>query len=116
MRTAPSGRRYLVIDDPGIEPAELARQAQRIGAELGAVVAVLLPGDGDGDVTQRIGISVPASAGAAADARQLLQEVLAETGGRGGGSASFAQGGFTGPANRHELAARLWDVLGRAVS
>ncbi|HEY2549904.1 MAG TPA: alanine--tRNA ligase [Streptosporangiaceae bacterium] len=110
VRTAPSGKRYLVIDDPGIDPSELARRAQQISAELGAVVAMLLLGDGDS--TQRIGISVPAH-GADADARQLLRDVLAATGGRGGGSASFAQGGLSGPADRPALLARLWDVLGR---
>jgi alanyl-tRNA synthetase len=42
----------------------------------------------------------------------VLQQVLAVTGGRGGGSATFAQGGGTEPADLPEVAARIGAALG----
>ncbi len=87
--TAPSGQRYVIAEDPGIEPASLAAEARRLSGELDAVAVVLLPDVRAGSL--RIGVSVPAAG--QADARAVLRQVLAVTGGRGGGSRSFAQGG-----------------------
>jgi len=89
VATAPSGQRYVIAEDPGIEPASLAAEARRLSGELDAVAVVLLPDVRAGSL--RIGVSVPAAG--QADARAVLRQVLAVTGGRGGGSRSFAQGG-----------------------
>jgi len=116
VRAAPSGQRYIIIPDPGIELASLAREARRLSRELDAVAVLLLPDPGPGSL--RIGVSVPGTAAAAAgaegqlDARAVLQQVLAVTGGRGGGSATFAQGGGTQPADLPEVTARIAAALG----
>lgn len=109
VRATQSGRRYLILADPGIETGALAREAGRLSAGLDAVAVLLLPA---ADGTLRIGVSVPPAG--ALDARALLRRVLAVTGGRGGGSARFAQGGGTEPAEPAAAAARIAEALGLA--
>ncbi|MGH3397665.1 MAG: DHHA1 domain-containing protein, partial [Streptosporangiaceae bacterium] len=109
VRTAPSGQRYLIAAQPGLAPADLARESRRISAELEAV-AVLLAPDAEAD-SARIGVSVPPGA-AGLDARALLNQVLAATGGRGGGSARFAQGGGIPAAEPPALTAQVAAALG----
>ena len=115
VRVAPSGQRYVIISDPGIELASLAREARRLSRELDAAAVLLLPDPESGSL--RVGVSVPETAAAATsaagqlDARAVLQQVLAVTGGRGGGSATFAQGGGAQPADLPEVAARMAAAL-----
>ena len=108
VRAGRSGQRYVIAADPGVAPADLAREARRLGAELDAVAVVLVPDAETG--LARIGVSVPASA-ASLDARALLDQILAATGGRGGGSGQFAQGGGI-PAELPALEAQVAAALG----
>ena len=48
-------------------------------------------------------------------AKALLQGLLAVTGGKGGGSAAFAQGGGPVPDDVPGVISRIWDVLGSSV-
>jgi alanyl-tRNA synthetase len=118
VRTAPSGRRYLVASDPGLVPSDLPGQARRLAGDLDATVVLVLPDQESGSL--RIGVSVPSDVSAQAPATDVLDRVLAATGGHGGGSATFAQGGgvsFTrgGPAvsdNLSGIVSRIWRSLG----
>ena len=94
-----SGTRYVIATSPDGDLPGLPAAARRLSGELDALAIVLLPGDGDGGL--RVGVAVPPGLAAALDARRELDRVLAVTGGRGGGSAVFAQGGgleITDPA------------------
>jgi alanyl-tRNA synthetase len=112
VRTAPSGQRYVIAAEPGIELADLAREARRLSGELDAVTVLLLPDPRSGSL--RVGVSVPGSAASAGqpDARAVLRQVLSVTGGRGGGSAAFAQGGGTEPADPRQAVTRIRAALG----
>jgi alanyl-tRNA synthetase len=112
VRTAPSGQRYVIAADPGIELADLAREARRLSGELDAVTVFLLPDPRSGSL--RVGVGVPGSGAAAGqpDARAVLRQVLAVTGGRGGGSTAFAQGGGTEPADPRQVIPRIRAALG----
>ena len=112
LRTAPDGQRYVIASDPGIELAGLARTATRLSGELDAIVVLLLPDEPSGSL--RVGVGVPAAAASAGqlDARTVLRQVLAVTGGRGGGSAAFAQGGGTKAGDTSEIVARLRSASG----
>jgi alanyl-tRNA synthetase len=107
VQAGPDGQRYVLVTDPGVEPADLPREAARLSSELGAVAVVLLP---DAD-SPRVGVSVPAGPGAP-DARETLATILAATGGRGGGSARFAQGGGLRPGDPAATAATIAGALG----
>jgi len=109
VRAAPSGQRYVVAEDADIEPAGLAAEARRLSAELDAVAVLLLPDAQAGLL--RVGVSVPAAAGRL-DARVVLRQVLAVTGGRGGGSRAFAQGGGAKLADLPSVIARIHAALG----
>ncbi|MFE3885925.1 alanine--tRNA ligase [Streptomyces lydicus] len=107
VRESVSGHRHVVVADPPLDPKQLAEEATRLGEELGAVVVFLLP---DGAGSFRIGMGVPKNLTPQADAKALLGRVLAVTGGRGGGSARFAQGGgVTGALT--DVTATIGDVL-----
>ncbi len=110
VRTAPSGRRYLVVSDAGLGPAGLPGQAGRLAAELDAIVVLLLPGPGDDSL--RVGVSVPAALAGEVPATAVLDRVLAVTGGRGGGSALFAQGGGAVARDLPAVITRIWRALG----
>jgi alanyl-tRNA synthetase len=110
VRTAPTGQRYLVASDPGLGPAELPGEARRLAAELDAAVVLLLPDPGSGSL--RVGVSVPDDLAAQAPATDVLDRVLAVTGGRGGGSAAFAQGGGARPDDLPGLESRVRAALG----
>jgi len=113
VRVAPSGHRYVVVQDPDIELPDLAREARRLASELSAVVVLLLPDPEDGSL--RIAVSVPAALTEQVPATSVLDQVLAVTGGRGGGSAAFAQGGGAEPAGLPDAVSRIWTVLGLGV-
>jgi alanyl-tRNA synthetase len=93
-----------------MEVAALAREATRLSGELDAVVVLLLPDESSGSL--RVGVSVPAAAAGQLDARTVLRQVLAVTGGRGGGSAAFAQGGGAEAGDSREIVARLRSAFG----
>jgi alanyl-tRNA synthetase len=109
VRTAASGQRYLIAAQPGLAPADLARESRRLSTELDAVTVLLAP-DAEAD-SARIGVSVPPGA-ADLDARAMLEQILAATGGRGGGSARFAQGGGIPSAEPPVLTAQVAAALG----
>jgi alanyl-tRNA synthetase len=109
VRTAPSGQRYLIAAQPGLAPADLARESRRLSADLDAVAVLLAPDAEAGSA--RIGVGVPPGA-AGLDARSVLDQVLAATGGRGGGSAQFAQGGGIQSADPPVLTAQVAAALG----
>jgi alanyl-tRNA synthetase len=120
VRTAPSGRRYLVVSEPALVPSDLPGRARRLAGELDATVVLLLPDPQAG--LMRIGVSVPGELTAETPATAVLDRVLAVTGGRGGGNATFAQGGvsFTGGdrATGDDLSgvvSRIWSSLGEGV-
>jgi alanyl-tRNA synthetase len=108
VRVSPSGQRYLVVQEPGIEQSDLAREASRLSGELQAVVVLLLS---DESGSLRVGVSVPKALAPSIEAKAVLQQVLAVTGGRGGGSATFAQGGGTKPDDLPAVVSGIWDVL-----
>ena len=111
VRIGPAGQRFVVAADPGLAPADLAREVPRLSADLDAVAVVLAPEAETGSA--RIGVGVPAGA-ESLDARALLDQILAQTGGRGGGSARFAQGGGIPSADRAALTERVAAALGLA--
>jgi alanyl-tRNA synthetase len=114
VRTGPSGHRYAVLSDPGLGLPELPREARRLASELDAVVVLLLPDPQAGSL--RAGVSVPGGLAARIPATTVLARVLAVTGGRGGGSATFAQGGGPAPDDLPGLTSRIWDAVGIGLS
>jgi alanyl-tRNA synthetase len=110
VRATPSGQRYLVVSDPALGPSDLPGEARRLAAELDAAIVLLLPDIPSGAL--RIGVSVPDDLAAAAPATDVLDRVLAVTGGRGGGSAAFAQGGGARADDLPGLESRIRAALG----
>ena len=110
VRADRSGHRYLVVSDPGLGPADLPAQARQLSSDLDAVVVLLLPDAGEGSL--RAGVGVPAALTAQVPATEVLDRVLAVTGGRGGGSASFAQGGGARADDLPGTVSRIWAALG----
>jgi alanyl-tRNA synthetase len=110
VRADRSGHRYLVVSDPGLGPADLPAQARQLSSDLDAVVVLLLPDAGEGSL--RAGVGVPAALTAQIPATEVLDRVLAVTGGRGGGSASFAQGGGARADDLPGTVSRIWAALG----
>jgi alanyl-tRNA synthetase len=108
VRTAPSGHRYLVVSDPGLGPSDLPAQARQLSSALDAVVVLLLPPAEDGFL--RVGVSVPLTA--QVPATGVLDRVLAVTGGHGGGSPAFAQGGGAKSSDLPGIERRIWTALG----
>jgi alanyl-tRNA synthetase len=107
VRVTSSGVRCLVLSDPGIGASDLPREATRLAEELAAVVVLLLS---DASFL-RTGVGVPSGLAAQVPATAVLEQVLAVTGGRGGGSAAFAQGGGPEPDDLPGIVARIWEVL-----
>ncbi len=110
VRTGRSGHRYLVATDPGLGPSGLPGQAGRLASELDAVVVLLLPDPQAGLL--RTGVSVPNGLAAQVPATTVLDRVLAVTGGRGGGSAAFAQGGGPWVDDLPAAISRIREALG----
>jgi alanyl-tRNA synthetase len=110
VRADPSGQRYLVVSDPGLGPADLPAQARQLSTDLDAVVVLLLPDAGEGSL--RAGVGVPDVLTAQIPATEVLDRVLAVTGGRGGGSPSFAQGGGARADDLPGTVSRVWAALG----
>jgi alanyl-tRNA synthetase len=110
VRTTPSGHRYLVASEPGIALRDLPAEARRLTRDLDAVVVLLLPDPGEG--TLRVGVGVPAGLAGQVPATSVLDQVLAVTGGRGGGSAIFAQGGGARADDLPGTVSRVWAALG----
>jgi alanyl-tRNA synthetase len=110
VRTTPSGQRYLVTSGLDLEVSGLPAQSRSLAAELDAVVVLLLPDPETGSL--RVGVSVPDALAAQFPATAVLDRVLAVTGGRGGGSATFAQGGGAAPDDLPGVTSRIWDAVG----
>jgi alanyl-tRNA synthetase len=110
VRADRSGQRYLVVSDPGLGPADLPAQARQLSSDLDAVVVLLLPDASEGSL--RTGVGVPDALTARLPATEVLDRVLAVTGGRGGGSASFAQGGGARTDDLPGTLSRIWAALG----
>jgi alanyl-tRNA synthetase len=110
VRIDPAGHRYLVTEDPDIDVSDLPGEARRLAGEFSAVVVLLRPDAGDGSL--RIGVAVPGPLTAQVPATAVLDRVLAVTGGRGGGSPAFAQGGGAEPGDLPGAVARISAVLG----
>jgi alanyl-tRNA synthetase len=110
VRADRSGRRYLVACEPDVSLADLPVQARRLGRELDAVVVLLLPDPQEGSL--RVGVGVPGDLAAQLPATAVLDRVLAVTGGRGGGSAGFAQGGGALPEDLPAAVPRIYAALG----
>jgi alanyl-tRNA synthetase len=110
VRAGRSGHRYLVVSDAGIGPSDLPARARQLSAELDAAVVLLLPAAEDGFL--RVGVGVPAALATQIPATEVLDRVLAVTGGRGGGSARFAQGGGANGDELSHIEARIWAALG----
>jgi alanyl-tRNA synthetase len=107
VRLTSAGHRFVVVEDPDLAVADLASQARQLSRELDAVAVLLLP-----DTQQlRIGVSVPDALVPHIPATGLLDSVLAVTGGRGGGSATFAQGGGGQPADMPDVVAAVQEAL-----
>jgi alanyl-tRNA synthetase len=114
VRTTPSGQRYLVTSDLDLDVSGLPAQARRLAAELNAAVALLLL-DGEAG-SLRVGVSVPDALAARFPATEVLDRVLAVTGGRGGGNATFAQGGGSERDDLPGITPWIWDAVGAALS
>jgi alanyl-tRNA synthetase len=110
VHTAPSGHRYLVASDPGLGVPGLPAQSRRLAADLDAIVVLLLPDPEAGAL--RVGVSVPDALAGQVPATSVLDQVLAVTGGRGGGSPVFAQGGGARSDDVAGLESRVWAALG----
>jgi alanyl-tRNA synthetase len=109
VRTDPSGQRYLVTGDPDLGVSGLPAQSRRLAAELDAIVVLLLPDPEAGSL--RVGVSVPDALAGQVPATSVLDRVLAVTGGRGGGSAVFAQGGGARSDDPPGTVSRVWAML-----
>ena len=110
VRADRSGRRYVVASDPSLRPADLPAQARRLSGDLDAVVVLLLPDAGDGSL--RVGVSVPGGLAGQVPATGVLDRILAVTGGHGGGSPTFAQGGGAKLDDLPGTEERIWAALG----
>ncbi|MEP7024584.1 MAG: DHHA1 domain-containing protein, partial [Actinomycetota bacterium] len=112
--TGPDGTRYVIVPGADIELPVLPAAAKRLSAELQAVAILLLPDTETGAL--RVGVSVPpgSSGTRLLDAREVLRQVLTVTGGRGGGSAAFAQGGGADLGDPASAASKLRAALGLA--
>ncbi len=110
VRAGRSGDRYLVVSDAGLAPADLPAEARRLSGDLSAVVVLLVPDTAEG--TLRVGVGVPDTLTARLPATEVLDRVLAVTGGHGGGSASFAQGGGAKLGDLPGTEHRVWAELG----
>jgi alanyl-tRNA synthetase len=110
VRADRSGQRYLVATAPGLEVPGLPAEARRLAADLDAIVVLLLPDAEEGSL--RAGVAVPATLTAQVPATEVLDRLLAVTGGRGGGSASFAQGGGATADTLSGTVSRVWAALG----
>jgi alanyl-tRNA synthetase len=110
VRTDRSGHRYLVTSDPDLDVSGLPAQARSLAAGLDATVVLLLPDAGTGSM--RVGVGVPAALTTQAPATEVLNRVLAVTGGHGGGSPAFAQGGGAKPGDLSGVEHRIWAALG----
>jgi alanyl-tRNA synthetase len=108
VRTDPSGQRYLVAEEPDLDVPDLPREARRLAGELSAVVVLLLPGPG----SLRVGVAVPVALTTRVTATEVLDRVLAVTGGHGGGSATFAQGGGAEAGDVPGVISRIGTALG----
>jgi alanyl-tRNA synthetase len=110
VRADATGQRYLVVSAPDLDVSALPAQARRLAAELDAIVVLLLP-DQQSD-SLRIGVSVPDALTGQLPATAVLDQVLGVTGGRGGGSAGFAQGGAAKVNDLPATVGRIHEVLG----
>ena len=110
VQADPSGRRYLVAADPDLGPSGLPGEARRLASELDAVVVLVLPDPQAGLL--RVGVGVPGDLAVPVAATAVLDRVLAVTGGRGGGSAGFAQGGGPQADDLTAAIARIREALG----
>ncbi|HEX3924722.1 MAG TPA: alanine--tRNA ligase, partial [Streptosporangiaceae bacterium] len=110
VRPGPAGRRYLVVSDPDLDVSGLPAQSRRLASELDAIVVLLLPSAADGSL--RVGVSVPGALTGSSPATAVLDQVLSVTGGRGGGSAAFAQGGGAAAGDLPATIARVHEALG----
>jgi alanyl-tRNA synthetase len=99
-----------VASEPDIALPDLPAQARLIASELEAVAVLLVPDRHAGSL--RVGVSVPGALSARISATAVLEQVLAVTGGRGGGSATFAQGGAAEPDDLPSVVARIRAALG----
>lgn len=109
VHVSPTGHRYLVVHDRQIEPSELAPETKRLGAELD-VATVLLLSDAE-TRSLRIAVHVPERLVPTFDASAILRDVLAVTGGRGGGSPVFAQGGGVASVDQATVIDAAWLAL-----
>jgi alanyl-tRNA synthetase len=107
-----SGTRYVVATSPDGDLPGLPAAARRLSGELDALAIVLLPGAGNGGL--RVGVAVPPGLAVALDARRELDRVLAVTGGRGGGSAVFAQGGGLELTDPGEVTSQITDAYSKS--
>ena len=99
-----------MVSDPDLDVSGLPAQSRRLASELDAIVVLLLPSAADGSL--RVGVSVPDALTGSSPATAVLDQVLSVTGGRGGGSPSFAQGGGAAAADLDQTIARIGDTLG----
>jgi alanyl-tRNA synthetase len=109
VRTDRSGHRYLVTSDPDLDVSGLPTQAQRLAADLDATVVLLLPDAAAGSM--RVGVGVPAGLTGQVPATGVLNRVLAVTGGHGGGSPAFAQGGGATAGDPSDIEHRIRAAL-----
>jgi alanyl-tRNA synthetase len=109
VRVTPAGHRVVVAEDSGIVVPDLPSQARQLADELDAVAVLLLPDSQGGSL--RVGVSVPGALASQLPATAVLDQVLAVTGGRGGGSATFAQGGGAIPDDIPGVVSRVREVL-----
>ncbi|HTZ23036.1 MAG TPA: alanine--tRNA ligase [Streptosporangiaceae bacterium] len=110
VRTDASGQRYLVTTAADLDVPGLPAEARRLAADLDAIVVLLLP-DAEA-ASMRVGVGVPATLTAQVPATEVLDRVLAVTGGHGGGSPAFAQGGGAKPGDLPGVEDRIWAALG----
>jgi alanyl-tRNA synthetase len=109
VRVTPAGHRVVVAEDADIAVPDLPSQARQLADELDAVAVLLLPDAQRGSL--RVGVSVPGALASQLPATAVLDQVLAVTGGRGGGSATFAQGGGAMPHDVPGLVSRVRGAL-----
>ncbi len=102
---SPAGIPVAVVS--ATEKGNFRKAASEAAERLGALVCVVATTDGKATVL----VAVPAVLSSDFDARRILNSLLADRGGKGGGSARLAQGGMSVEHSPEDVLRRFPDIV-----